>query len=175
MPNCAVINLSLVITSLTFCFTFFSKRKSRLVKIPTNLCLASTIGIPPIRCSRIMRNASPTVASGLSVTGSTIKPLSVRFTFRTCSACFSILMFLCKIPIPPSRAKAIAKVDSVTVSIAADTNGILMDSLRVSWEEMVTSRGNTSEYEGTNNTSSKVKPSLTILEFVAMRKGKRIL
>lgn len=38
-----------------------------MVKIPTNLFCASTIGIPPILFSFIIRKASPIVASGVSV------------------------------------------------------------------------------------------------------------
>ena len=120
-----MIKFSLVITSLTFLFLSVSKRKSRLVKIPTNLFPLSTIGIPPILFSFIKTKASPMVAFTSKVIGSTIIPLSLRFTLRTCSAWRSILMFLCKIPMPPSRAKAIAKLASVTVSIAADKIGTL--------------------------------------------------
>ena len=94
VPSGAVIRWSLVITSLTFKFLFISKRKSLLVKIPTSLCCASTIGIPPILFSRIKRKASPIVASGNKVTGSSINPFSLLFTFRTCSACCSIAIFL---------------------------------------------------------------------------------
>ena len=79
-----------------------------------------------------MRNASPIVASGCNVIGSTIKPLSLRFTFLTISAWRSIDIFLCKIPIPPARAKAIANSTSVTVSIAAETKGILIFNFFVS-------------------------------------------
>ena len=114
---------SLVITSLTFLLRSVSKRKSRLVKIPTSLLVLSTIGIPPILFSFINFKASPMVAVTSKVMGSTIIPLSLRFTLRTCSACLSILMFLCKIPMPPSRAKAIANWASVTVSIAEDKIG----------------------------------------------------
>ena len=42
----------------------------------------------------------------------------------TSCACCSIDMFLWMIPKPPSRAMAIAVFDSVTVSIAADRNGM---------------------------------------------------
>jgi hypothetical protein len=52
---------------------------------------------------------------------------------------------------------------SVTVSIAAVTTGVLSLMLRVNQEPKLTSRGKTSEYEGINRTSSKVKPSDTTL------------
>jgi len=56
-----------------------------------------------------------------------------------------------------------AMVDSVTVSMAADTIGTFNLILRENMVDRLTLRGNTSEYAGTNNTSSNVKPSNTIL------------
>ncbi len=52
-----------------------------------------------------------------------IMPLSERFTRSTWAHCASIGMFLWMIPIPPSRAMAIAIRCSVTVSMAAETRG----------------------------------------------------
>jgi hypothetical protein len=43
--------------------------------------------------------------------------------------------------------------------MAEEIKGILIDKFLVSLETMRTVLGNTSEYAGTNNTSSKVKPS----------------
>ena len=57
---------------------------------------------------------------------------------------------------------AIAKLDSVTVSIAAETIGVFNTIFLVIFVFKTTSLGNTFENEGTNNTSSKVKPSLTV-------------
>src|SRR5882757_20924 len=88
-----------------------------------------------------------------------ISPLSLRLTFRTCSTCFSMLMFLWRIPMPPSLARAIARVASVTVSIAADNMGIFRVMSRVSLLRMSTSRGKTCEKAGNNSTSSNVNPS----------------
>ena len=51
---------------------------------------------------------------------------------------------------------AMARRDSVTVSIAADTNGRFSVMLRDRRVARLVSRGNTFEYAGTNNTSSKV-------------------
>ena len=93
------------------------------MRMPTSFFCASTMGIPPILFSLISLTASPMVASGLSVMGSNINPFSLRFTLRTWSACFSILMFLCKMPNPPSRARAMASDASVTVSMAALSMG----------------------------------------------------
>ncbi len=93
------------------------------------------------------------------VTGSLIIPLSDRFTRSTSSACRSIDMFLWMIPMPPSRAIAIAMRDSVTVSIAAATSGMGSRMERVSTDSMLVSLGCTEEWRGTSRTSSKVSPS----------------
>ncbi|MNR15352.1 hypothetical protein D3C85_1318800 [compost metagenome] len=89
-----------------------------------------------------------------------ITPLSDLFTRSTCSACSSIGIFLCIIPIPPSRAIAIASADSVTVSMAELMNGIFNFTPGASTVETSISLPNTSDFLGTNNTSSNVKPSL---------------
>ena len=64
------------------------------------------------------------------------------------------------IPIPPSRASAIASRASVTVSIAAETIGISSAIVRVSRVAVRTSFGSTDDSAGTSRTSSKVRPSL---------------
>src|ERR1700709_1170281 len=64
--------------------------------------------------------------------------------------------FLWMTPIPPSCAMAIARRASVAVSIAAETTGRLRTMFRLRWVLRLVSRGNTWEYAGTNNTSSKV-------------------
>ena len=145
VPSGAVMRFSVVIIVLTFSLKLVSKRRSRLVRIPNNFCVESTMGIPPILFSLIILMASPMVASGLRVKGSSIKPLSLRFTFRTWSDCCSILMFLCSMPSPPSLANAIASWASVTVSIAALSIGTFKVIDLVSFAVMSTSRGNTSE------------------------------
>ena len=66
------------------------------------------------------------------------------------------------IPIPPSRAIAIAARCSVTVSIAAETIGIFKEILRVNLLSNETSLGKTSEYCGTKSTSSNVRARLRI-------------
>ncbi|GAC1516022.1 MAG: hypothetical protein NVS1B4_08990 [Gemmatimonadaceae bacterium] len=50
-------------------------------------------------------------------------------------------MFLCSTPIPPALAIAIAISDSVTVSIAADTNGTWSEMARVKRDSVLTSLG----------------------------------
>ena len=68
---------------------------------------------------------------GESVIGFTIMPLSERFTRSTSDACSSIDRFLWMMPRPPCCAIAIARRDSVTVSMAALTSGTLRRMLRV--------------------------------------------
>ena len=85
-----------------------------------------------------------------------IIPLSLRFTRSTSAACRSIDMFLCSTPMPPERAMAIAMSASVTVSMAAATNGMLSGMVRVKRLTIETSRGCTLECRGTSSTSSNV-------------------
>ena len=63
-------------------------------------------------------------------------------------------------PMPPSRASAIASRASVTVSIAAETTGMLSSIVRVSRVRVETSFGSTRDSAGTSSTSSNVRPSL---------------
>src|SRR6266498_3113281 len=95
--------------------------------------------------------------SGDTVTGSRSTPDSSRLTFATSAACFFGGKFLWTMPTPPSCAMAIARRDSVTVSIAAETSGMLSWILRVSLVFRPTSRGRTFEWAGTRRTSSKVR------------------
>ena len=67
-------------------------------------------------------------------------------------------------PMPPSRAIWMAMADSVTVSMAAETNGIFSVIPRVSWDETSVSLGCTTECAGMRSTSSNVSASLTIFE-----------
>ena len=131
------------------------KRRSRLVRMPTSLPLF-VIGMPEIEYFSMTASAWPIFASGGRVTGSTIMPDSDRFTMLTSSACRSMVIFLWIIPIPPSRAIAIASLASVTVSIAADNNGTFSAILPVSRVFRLTWAGRISEYAGTSSTSSKV-------------------
>ena len=135
----------------------FSKRKSRLVTKPTTLPF-STTGKPDIlrlRRACISTN-SPISISGPMVTGSFTMPLSWRFTLATALAWRSAVMFLWIMPMPPSCAIEMASLASVTVSIAAESKGVLRVMLRVSGVWSLTSRGSTWERAGTSKTSSKV-------------------
>ncbi len=96
----------------------------------------------------ISATASRSVASGDSVIGLRIIPLSDRFTRSTSAAWRSIDMFLWSTPMPPARAIAIAISDSVTVSIAAETSGTFSAMPRVNRVAVSTSRGCVSEWRG---------------------------
>ncbi len=136
-----------------------TKRMSRLVRMPTSRLPFSVIGTPEMWYLLMMASASPTVASGGRVMGSTIMPDSLRLTLSTSSACCSTGRLRCSTPMPPSRARAMASRASVTVSMAADSTGMLswMPGAKVTLRS--TSAGNTSERPGTSSTSSKVKAS----------------
>ncbi len=105
----------------------------------------STIGTPEILNRAIRCSASRIGRSGGSVIGSRIIPLSDRLTRSTSAACRSMGRFLWMTPMPPSRAMAIAMSASVTVSIAAETNGTLSGMARVRRVETSTWRGCTVE------------------------------
>ena len=126
--------------------------------MPTSVPASSTTGNPEIRYLAQRASTSAMVISGLQVMGSVTIPDSERFTISTFWACSSMERLRCSTPSPPSRAMATAMRASVTVSIAADTIGILRLILRVSWVVVVTSEGITSEASGKSNTSSKVNP-----------------
>src|SRR5712691_8070412 len=63
------------------------------------------------------------------------------------------------IPMPPSRAIAMASRASVTVSMAALTIGMLIVMRRVNRVRVSVSAGMTEDLAGTNATSSKVSPT----------------
>ena len=71
-----------------------SKRRSRLVTMPTSLPLLSTTGTPEMRRERVSASTSPMLMSGVTVIGSRMTPLSNFLTWRTCAACSSAGMFL---------------------------------------------------------------------------------
>ena len=149
-----VMIFSEVMISRTGRSRFFSKRRSRFVRIPLRILFAFTTGMPPMLFSRMRDSASWTTASSGSVIGSMIMPLSERFTLRTSSAWACMVMFLWMTPIPPCWAIEIASADSVTVSIAAETMGVLTAICLVNILFKETSRGSTSEYAGARRTSS---------------------
>ena len=91
--------------------------------------------------------------------GSVIMPFSERLTLRAISTWSSMDMFLWMMPMPPSRAMAMAKRCSVTVSMAALMRGMFMRIPRVSQVLTLVVAGNTSDAAGIKSTSSKVSAS----------------
>ena len=124
VPSGAVTRFSLVIAYLIFLEKSVSKRKSLFVMMPLSLPSSSVIGTPLILYLPMSSSASARVCSSDSLNGSIITPCSLLFTLSTSVACCSIVIFLCIIPMPPSRAIVIAMEDSVTVSIAALISGM---------------------------------------------------
>src|SRR6266581_4285047 len=68
-------------------------------------------------------------------------------------------MLRCTIPIPPWRAMAMARRDSVTVSMAAEASGMVRASFLAKIVVVSASPGSTDDLPGKSNTSSKVRPS----------------
>ena len=158
VPTGAVIRFSLVITSPIWRLSSVSKRRSRLVRMPTRR-LFSVMGTPLMRYLLIISLASAIRCVGDRKKGSVITPCSLRFTLSTCAACSAMVIFLWITPIPPSRASAMAILASVTVSMAAERMGIFSLILLVSWMDKSASLGSTSLLRGTSKTSSNVRPS----------------
>src|SRR6201987_5935774 len=104
-------------------------------------------------------SAARTGASGGSVMGSTIIPDSERFTLSTSATGAAIERLRWTMPMPPSRASAIASRASVTVSMAAETIGIARSIEGGMRARVETSFGRTCDSAGTRRTSSKVSPS----------------
>src|SRR5690606_31441427 len=119
----------------------------------------STTGTPEMLRARVSLSTSAMVVSGPTVNGSRITPASKFLTRATCAACASADMFLWRMLMPPSWARAMARRDSLTVSIAAETIGRRMRRSRVSRVSRDTSLGRTVECAGTSETSSYVSAS----------------
>ena len=101
-----------------------TKRRSRLVMMPSSLSSWSTTGRPETRYSPHVSSSSSRVALGWMVTGLGIMPVWVRLTRSTWYAWSSIERLRCRMPMPPSRAIAMAMRASVTVSMALERSGI---------------------------------------------------
>ncbi len=104
-----------------------------------------TTGTPEMFFERVRASTSRIVVSGGTVIGSWMMPLSKRFTRATSRACDSMVMFLCRMPMPPSCAIEIARRCSVTVSMAAETIGRFRRMPRVRCVARLTSCGRTWE------------------------------
>ena len=81
----------------------------------------------------MISSASRSVASGGRVIGSTIIPDCERLTLSTSAAWSSGDRLRWMMPSPPSRARAIARRASVTVSMAAESSGMFRRMPGVSW------------------------------------------
>lgn len=158
-PSRTVIRRSfLVMMWRTGSSSFVSKRMSRLVTIPTSWP-PSTTGTPEMLRARVSLSTSAMVVSGPTVKGSLMTPASNFLTLATSAACCSTVRFLCRMPIPPSWAMAMARRASVTVSMAAETIGSVSRRSRVRRVSRLTSLGRTVEWAGTRETSSYVSAS----------------
>ena len=100
---------------------FVSKRRSRLVTMPTTRLPSSTGRPGDAVLARELDALRARSWSGAIVIGSFTTPLSKRLTFATSAAWAAGDMFLWTMPMPPSCARAMARRDSVTVSMAADS------------------------------------------------------
>jgi hypothetical protein len=81
-------------------------------------------------------------------------------------------------PIPPASAKAIAILDSVTVSIAAEIRGIFKDIFFVSFVSVDASLGIKSLKRGSKSTSSNVRAfnfTLSMLDYTKTIWKKKLL
>ena len=142
----------------------FMSRRVRMPATRPRLVPSRVTGNPETFCSSISVSALDTLSSGLRVIGSLMTPFSLLLTFATSRAWTEGERVLWMIPIPPSWAKAMAKADSLTVSMGADTSGIFKGMLRLRRVEVSALSGVTSLYSGISRTSSKVTPSwMTLL------------
>ena len=160
MPDRPVTSGIGVITSPTRRGGSSSKRMSRLVTMPSSLMSRSTTGTPEIRNRPHIASASPMVASGVMVIGSSTMPASDRLTRSTWWAWSSIDRLRWMMPMPPWRAIATAIRASVTVSIGEEISGILTLIRLDTRVEVSAWDGTTSLSLGCSSTSSKVRPSV---------------
>ena len=172
VPGFAVMRFVPVMTSRTSVDSSVTNLRSRPVRMPTTLpgalCRSSVepvsvTGKPETWCLRISSRALPIVSFGPSVIGSRMMPLADLLTLVTSRAWASGVRFLWMIPMPPSWARAMARADSVTVSIGALIRGRPREMFRVRRVETSVSCGLMSLARGMSRTSSNVMPSATIL------------
>mmetsp|Transcript_89433 Transcript_89433/g.213653 ORF Transcript_89433/g.213653 Transcript_89433/m.213653 type:complete len:241 (-) Transcript_89433:215-937(-) len=135
MPSSAVTkSFTGVMMALSRVCRSWMKSVSRLVTRPKSLapiCPLSVTG-KPVKPSLLFRlSSSSSVIVGATHTGSRMKPALNFFTLATSLACPSTERLVWITPMPPSKAIAIAMLDSVTVSIGLDTMGVLKLILRV--------------------------------------------
>ena len=149
------------ITSLSVIAFIGAKRMSDEVIMPTSLSSESSTGKPlnfsPMR--RFSARRKEMSSSAWKQIGLAMSPLRWFFTFATCAAWSSSSRFLWMQPMPPESAIAIAIGASVTVSIAAEMNGVFIFVREVSLVSSEVSSGRKSAYCVTSVTSSYVSPS----------------
>lgn len=160
MPTLPVTSGIGVMTSRTWRERSDSKAMSRLVTMPSSLPAWSVTGTPLMRNFAQSASASASVASGPTVIGSLTMPDSDRFTRSTWLTWSSTERLRCSTPTPPCRAMAMAMRASVTLSMAADSSGMLTRTLREMSVEVSTALGSTSDAPGSSSTSSYVSPSV---------------
>eukprot|EP00419_Tripos_fusus_P056127 CAMPEP_0172800152 /NCGR_PEP_ID=MMETSP1075-20121228/2384_1 /TAXON_ID=2916 /ORGANISM="Ceratium fusus, Strain PA161109" /LENGTH=147 /DNA_ID=CAMNT_0013637995 /DNA_START=193 /DNA_END=633 /DNA_ORIENTATION=- len=102
------------------------KSVSRFVTNPSNFepILPFSVTGKPVKphFARISSSSDSSMVGPMHM-GSMMKPLLYLLTFMTSSTWSSTDMFVWMIPMPPSRATAIAMFDSVTVSMGLETMG----------------------------------------------------
>ena len=130
VPTGTVMRSFLVMTAPTRRSNRFSKRRSRLVRMPTSPVSLVT-GTPEMREPRHQLECVADSCVGRDGDRSTIIPDSLRLTRSTSSAWRSTLMLRWMTPIPPCLASDTARRDSVTVSMAALTIGTVSEMPRV--------------------------------------------
>ncbi len=154
MPTLPVTSGIGVMTSRTWRSRSVSKAMSRLVTMPRSLPSGVVTGTPLMRNLAQSASASARVASGCTVIGSVTMPDSERLTRSTWLTWSSTDRLRWSTPTPPRRAIAMAMRDSVTLSIAAESSGMLTRTLREMRDEVSTALGRTSEAPGSSSTSS---------------------
>mmetsp|Transcript_80900 Transcript_80900/g.142660 ORF Transcript_80900/g.142660 Transcript_80900/m.142660 type:complete len:205 (+) Transcript_80900:1566-2180(+) len=167
-PSFPTIRLSFTITSLRSCVWSVKKSVSLDVTRPSNLepSLPSSVTGNPVNLSSSTNfRTSPTVLSGLRVTGSAINPLRNFFTCRTKEACSSASQLLWITPMPPRSAMFTAMFTSVTVSIGELTNGVLSRIFLVKLHSSWTTSGEKSMYPGSMRKSLYVRPSPFVMSW----------
>ena len=122
VPSGMVTSSSVVIRERMDFSISVSKRRSRLVRMPTSF-FPWVMGMPEMLYFLITSNASLIFWSGCMVMGSGIMTLTERLTFSTILRCKSGVRFRWMMPMPPSCARAMARLASVTVSMGELTRG----------------------------------------------------
>ena len=150
-----MVTTSEVMISLTnFLESDFKNGLTSLLEIIPTIFSFSITGRPLTDSFSIMSWTVSMEDSGLIVTTSRTVMSSALLTFLTSSTCASWVMLRWITPTPPSWASAIAKLASVTVSIAALIIGMFNWMSLVKFTLVSTSFASIQEALGTNKKSS---------------------